>query len=433
MKQFLKFLLLCFFFLAPIIASGEPALSDSLVVKKIIVLGAVRTQSSVIIREVGIAEGSETTIVKIEEGIQRLKNTQLFSEVVYTVADDVLQISVVDRWTLIPIAKFSSGGGVNQLIIGAYDANLSGRFYETGAQYERLGEANSGVFWFKNPRLFGERVGLDFQAWNTNRLRTKYEQSGLDPVVKKGFLLSREKYYVALNKEVTREFDVGATIEYNGDSFSERYVEDEIKLKTSAAGGLPVNTNLLFVGIRSKYGLVNYDSWRVSGKDIELGIRRGDPTRSMNPKNKVKGFEAFDLKLRYFIPIFADQTIAWRGMIGTTNTQIIQYWNYFGGLADIRGFVDNRFAGRSYWLSNLEYRIAFFQRNWLVLQQVTFYDSLSAAEDYRDLNSASAASAGIGIRIIAPTVYRLVARIDFAKPLVKRDAIPVSFGVQQFF
>ncbi len=418
--------------------------TESIALQSVEIVGTVRSDPHRI-REIlfneGVHSGAGVTLDKIVAAVQRLKNLQLYSEVEWEVVDldtlgqaqssagaKILKIRIEDRWTLIPIAKFSSGGGISQLIVGAYDANLLGRVLEVGAQYERLGSTNSGVAWFKNPRLFGSRVSLDLQVWNISRLRTKYQQDRLTEEVQYGFLQSREKFFLALNRELTPAFELGVTVEYNRDKFSDEYLADEVQVKTLVYGGVPVPTKFIFAGARARVGVVNYDNWRTHGWDAELTGRQG-----VSLEDSAKDFFTTDLRLRSYLQPVANHTLAWRGMLGMTSTESDQYWYDFGGLLDVRGFADGRFSGRSYWLSNLEYRVPIYVSSDLVLQQVSFYDAIGVAEQIEDLGAATGSSVGVGIRFVAPKIYRFVARLDYARAVVRRDTIPISFGVQQFF
>jgi len=38
-----------------------------------------------------------------------------------------------------------------------------------------------------------------------------------------------------------------------------------------------------------------------------------------------------------------------------------------------------------------------------------------------------------GIRLIVPKIYRFTGRLDYARPVLKRDEPSISFGVQQYF
>ena len=67
---------------------------------------------------------------------------------------------LVEQWTENPCVPSSNLGSTtfkknpcSQLIAGVYDPNIAGRYLEAGAQIERLGDINSGVFWLKKPRF----------------------------------------------------------------------------------------------------------------------------------------------------------------------------------------------------------------------------------------------------------------------------------------
>jgi outer membrane protein assembly factor BamA len=104
-----------------------------------------------------------------------------------------------------------------------------------------------------------------------------------------------------------------------------------------------------------------------------------------------------------------------------------------GGLDKIRGFEASRFYGRNFWLGNIEFRIPVLDKPLYVVQFTGFTDSLGVSLNKDALREYTAASAGIGHRFVAPTVYRLVLRADYAVPFKNQGEQPLSFGIQQFF
>ena len=122
-----------------------------------------------------------------------------------------------------------------------------------------------------------------------------------------------------------------------------------------------------------------------------------------------------------------------RVQIGLTDTNILQHWNYLGGLESIRGYADNRFATKNYWLSNSELRHFTFENPNYIMQSVVFVDALGIDESDRSIQNITALSAGVGARFIFPKIYRLILRIDYAKPIANEDEQFVNFGIQQFF
>lgn len=357
---------------------------------------------------------------------QRLLRTGIFSDVSIIKEGDSITINVQERWTLIPIVKFSSGGGVSQLTAGVYEANFLGDISQLGAQYERLEDTNSGIFWYKTPHLYEDQYGLDLQFWEINRLRTKYDQAADNPTVSNGFLHTRSKLHLGVTKNLSDIIRPQLFYEFHGDRFSDRLVPEQA-LGTVKTKGLPPNSTLHFAGIGINYDDLKRDAVFAKGLALNAEFKYG-----LAEESEIKKFFKTDFDLRYY-KMIRNITLAQRFKIGFTNTEVLQYWNYFGGLESIRGFADNRFAGRYYWLSNSEARVPLVKKPSWILEGVSFVDLIGVSEYFKDSVNLTAASVGLGSRIILPKIYRFVFRLDFAKPLKKDDNNEISFGVQQFF
>jgi len=285
----------------------------------------------------------------------------------------------------------------------------------------------SGVVWFKNPRLFGKRQGIDIQAWVTNRLRTKYEQEPEEPVFKTGFLHKRNKASVSYFKEFTDQIKGHIIYEYNDDTFTDDFLEDEVR-EAAVNFGIPVPTETHFIGLGLDFGKLYFEGFKVDGFLTEFRIRQGLVTTE-----NINNFTETDFSMLYYKTLKWDITFAQRILSGFTTTNILQYWKYLGGLDRIRGFADNRFSGRYFWLSNTEGRIPLFRNKWAVIQSTAFVDIVGASETVDEFAQITGASAGGGLRLFLPKLYRFTVRFDFAQPLVKQDDMSFSFGVQQFF
>lgn len=395
-------------------------------ISKIVISGNTKTKESVIRNEIDFKIGQEVNQKQLEEAKIKLRNTNLFSSVKIRHHKNTVYINVIDRWTTIPILKFSSGGGVTKVTAGVFDPNIFGEYIEAGAQFDRLEDTNSGVVWFKNPRLFGKRYGIDLQAWKINRLRTKFDQRAEDPVVLDGFLHIRDKFYLGLTKEFHSKLKTTVFYEYNRDKFSTKLVPKEAK-SVSQSSKLPVDTKYHFAGAQLDLGRLDSNSFLLDGSKFTINARIGTTST-----NKANDFFSYSVAWNYF-KSFGDHTFAQRIMAGGTDTKVLQYWYYLGGLDRIRGFSDNRFAGRYFWLSNSEYRIPLIQRPSWILQSVGFLDITSTKEVFGDLSDLSGASTGLGLRVVLPKIYRFVIRLDYAKPIYRDDDNSISFGVQQFF
>ncbi len=395
---------------------------DCNLIKNISITGNTRTSEAVFFRELNFKSGEIVCTNQIEAGIQRIKRTGLFTKVNYSVSEkSILNVAVDEKWTTIPIAKFNSGGGVAQYILGVYDPNLFGQYIEAGVQYENLAGTSSGVMWYKNPRLFDKNQGIDLQYWNTKRIRTKYDQSTADPVIKQGFLLNREKIFIEYFKEISDQFKLRGAFEYNKDDFSAEKLPQAVVEAQGLSPVLPIETKFLFTKLTLDYG------------DYESQLFSASVSHAQSQQSNAESFVQGDIGYLSFYSLANSLNFAQRLLLGTTTTKVLQYWHYLGGLDKIRGFSDNRFAGRHYLLSNSELRWLFYQKVNYHLQAVCFTDIAAIGEEAESLLTVKAASLGVGIRIILPKIYRFVIRLDFAQPIVKKDTLNWSLGVQQFF
>ncbi len=409
-------------------------LDRQLVITSIQVSGNARTSTKVIERELGFGLNENLCESQIQEGISRIKRMGLFSEVDSTLSKKnsshfaELKISVIEKWTTIPIVKFSSGGGVSQYTLGVYDPNIFGKFLEAGAQYENLGGASSGVVWFKNPRLFDQRQGIDLQYWNTRRIRIKYDQEKEDPEVKRGFLHEREKLYLEYFREISTDKIARLSFDYNNDSFSTKILPDSVLEKIGPNPSLPSSTKLLITKIGLEFGKVDGEPQLLNGQMLGTYFAYAHALDS-NTDPFVQG----DLTFHLFRPLSPRWQFAQRLLTGVTSTKILQYWYYLGGLDRIRGFADNRFAGNHFALGNSELRYLLMKSPSILAQGAGFIDFGAIGDDASALTKLSAASLGAGVRFILPKFYRFAIRLDYAMPILKRDTMNWSFGVQQFF
>lgn len=400
-------------------------------INRIIIEGLERTRPSVIYTELRFGEKMAVEPQLIDLSLADLRNMNLFSKVEFEQtknADETvdLKIQLTERWTTIPILKFSSGGGINRTTVGLYDPNIFGTFTESGAQFESFSGANSYIAWLKKPRLFSTRNGLDLQYWDTSRQRAKYDSTATDPIVVNGFLQKRRRLVVGFNYEYSPYLLGGLFYEHHKDEFSRDLLDDEIKA-ISLTIPLPSRTQFDFFGARLTLGRIEEYNAVVNGLRALLSVQKG-----ISRNDSAKDFWQTDITIDYYKTL-GRFTFAQRGLMGTTTTDAIQYWFYLGGLDRIRGFSDNRFAGRNFLLSNSELRYVAHQTSWSILQTVVFSDILNVSERSKNIFDVSAASIGGGVRIILPKFYKLAFRFDIAEPIKKNDDIKFSFGVQQFF
>ncbi len=437
MKTYSLYLLLTFVFITSNSWGAKDQLcpADSLlIIKSIEISGNAKTSTKIIKRELDFDQDEKVCEGQIQEGIGRIKRTGLFSTVDHSILKSpqdesvILKITVSEKWTTIPILKVNSGGGVSQYTLGVYDPNILGEFLEAGTQYENLGGASSGVIWFKNPRLFGQRQGIDLQYWNTKRIRIKYDQETDNSEIKRGFLHEREKLYADYFKEVSTDLTARISFDYNKDSFSTEVLPDSVLEKIGSNPDLPPATKFLISKIGFELGRIEGDPQSLNGQvfGAYLGYAQ---SLDENADSFVQG----DLTFNLFRPLSSRWQYGQRLLAGVTTTKVLQYWHYLGGLDRIRGFADNRFAGSHFGLSNSEIRYLLLEKPFVLVQGAGFLDLAAVGDEATALSELKAASVGAGVRLILPKFYRFIVRLDYAKPIVKNDTMNWSFGVQQFF
>jgi outer membrane protein assembly factor BamA len=403
-------------------------------ISSIEIFGNTKTSVDVIKRELGLALDDRVCESKVQDAIKRLKSTGLFVSVEYQITyqspsgQSHIQVTVTEKWTTIPILKVNSGGGVSQYTLGVYDPNIFGKFLEAGVQYENLSGANSGVTWFKNPRLFGKRQGVDLQYWNTKRIRIKYDQDLEDPEIKRGFLHEREKVYADYFREFSSSVTARVSIDYNNDSFSTDVLPASVLEKIGPNPSLPPSTELLILRFGLEVGRIEGEPQALSGQMFGAYFGQAHPL-----DGDTDPFVQGDLSYQLFYPKSSRLQLAQRLLVGATSTKVLQYWYYLGGLDRIRGFADNRFAGSHFALSNSEARLLILNEPSVLGQTVGFLDFGAIGEEFSALTKVKAASVGAGLRLILPKFYRFVIRLDYGKPILKNDTMNWSLGVQQFF
>lgn len=266
--------------------------SDLFEVESLQIEGNIKTQSSVILNELKFAAGRAVCNEQISESLENLQGLGLFSSVsIRTVPSEnnrvQVLISVEEKWTSIPIFKINSGGGVTQYTLGVYDPNIFGAFKEAGFQYENLAGTSSGVIWFKNPRLFDKRQGIDAQYWNTRRIRIKYDLESEDAKIKAGFLQRREKIYLEYFREFKKEITWKVSAEFNDDAFSSDNLPDDVIEKIELGMPVPPSTKFLISRIGTDVGRIRGEAQMLEGSLLSLSVAYASPLQHKDRKSVV--------------------------------------------------------------------------------------------------------------------------------------------------
>ncbi len=405
--------------------------------------GLIRTQRSVVERELLVEEGDVATREHVEESIQRLRNTGVFRSVDYDLTDErigaydeetgvdgelegrLLRVSVDERYTISPSFRFGHGGDTLHLRLGLQDANIRGTFLQGGVSYSRLGDANSFSIWFRDPRFQDERQSVTLRASLNNRLFTLYDAGG---DVDGGYLRTRRHASAAFESEWRRWFRTGMHASFSADTFSYDMVSDDRRIAQQLRGGVYDPMQTLRVGVSGRIGRIDHYRYRRAGTTLGVGVDQNFHFGDIEPVSR-----SFEANLRHYAEMPFDTQIANRSSIGFRNVEPSHMQFFAGGLDVVRGTFNNRFRGRHRWYNNLELRVPSYRNNWVIFEHVAFLDTVGVADEVTDVFGLTAATTGIGLRVISRDFYSMIIRADYAFPVMGADGPGLSFGVGQFF
>ena len=424
-------ILICFLFLL----FSRVGFAETTTIGEIKIIGLTKTSRTNFLNILAIGEGDTATREDIDLAVQRIKNIRLFNGVEYSVRQVenklFLTVEAEDRWTTIPIAKFSSGGGISQTVLGLYDSNIAGSLYEAGLQFERLGGTNSFVSWLKKHRIGALPLTLDFQLWSTNILRTLYDQESSNLFISGGYLEQRENLNALALWEFNNDLRIRVGFEIGRRKFNDDILPEMLSDTLKEEQIIPSNLSSQLVSFNLGLGSLSFGDFLAEGTSLDFDIRLGRFNTSEDATDKIYSEQSVRLiTSKILTPRF---TIAARAEFVQNNGLHPSFDYFLGGLDKIRGYSDGRFRSSRYALLNSEFRGILASFGGTVLQSVAFYDLLSLGRGKHGFAKADGASIGVGGRIIIPRIYRFILRLDYAKSLIAEDPQTISFGVQQFF
>lgn len=401
-------------------------------IKDIVITGLSKTNEHIIMRELVLAKGESFSQQKLDESIEQIKNLRIVTSIKADLKKEhdgvIIEINVIEKWTLIPVLRFGGGGGTNFFIVGLYDYNTFGLYQEWGGQYENLGGRHAGVVWYRNPRFLNKRMKLGIDIWSINRFRSIYNNG----FITGNYTLTRRKINGFLEREWQRWFRLGLGVEIVEDHLSEESLSPkQIEINRLHQFDSDDDYQTLILRLYYQIGRLNYDDYIVDGWQSLITLESHAPVFA----KPVEGYRLV-LDFKSFKDLGNYHNIGWQFKFGSSDSSKIEQQFFLGGLKDIRGYKDNQFNGNWYWQLNGEYRFSSYHSSWLAVQHILFLDSSKIASSAQELvgdYSGPYYSFGTGLRFISPRIYRLVGRIDIAQTFGTIDQWGISFGVQQFF
>lgn len=411
--------------------AGDPA--DQLPAQSEVVIGALefiglhRTRQDYVRAELGFSVGQKVRVATILRAAQRLRNTNFFVsvEVDFEETPDGkynLTFDFIEKWTLTPVLRGGTGGGVNFLVVGLYDLNLFGRGIEAGLQYEQFAGAPGVNLWWRQPYVARPvwRVMADAQMG-----RRPYFY--FEPVTRSYAtpLARNDKLTVGVQRRISL-VDVGVSLES---------VDRELLGELSA----PLNSYKNFsrrreTGIVTRMSLrlnaMNLNDYVWDGHRIELSAANFFPTNDSEHEN----LQTVSLTDTHFWSWSEENNFGIRLQAHWTNGDSLLSLIRMGSLDSVRGLDDGERVGQLAWSANLEERwVALVNEN-VVLQTVLFADAGNAGKSLKEWPYPLAASAGAGVRMGFRPIARLRLRADYARALtgLRRSGSWVV-GMQHYF
>lgn len=407
-------------------------ISFNLFALKFETVGNKKTHQQVIDNELKDLKNAAVDDKLVVEVKRRLWNLRIFSKVkIEIVSDKKLIIKVEERWTLIPIAKATSGGGTTYFALGAYDINSFGINTELGAQYEQLNNRNAGVVWIRKPQFLHNR-NLKFGAdlWSINRIRYFFQD---DSELDGAFTLERKRMNSFVEYKWNEDFmTLGFQLDYHQDETSDFGLDDEL-IEQNSANDYDPDESLIstWYGLYYLLGRLDYKNYLISGKQLKLTSFLVSISESSE-----RYLTDSQIKFSYY-KIFQDNlNFACQFVYNQTNLEQIQYQKYIGGFAEVRGYMDGQYYDKANWQNNIEQRFDLIEKSYGVLQGVVFTDQAKEGSDFKNITESKSEvllSSGVGVRFISPKIYRFVGRLDYAQTHTRNASRGISFGIQQFF
>ncbi|WP_169928139.1 POTRA domain-containing protein [Labilithrix luteola] len=355
--------------------------------------GLARTKPFVVRRELGFVEGDVIDQHAFDLAVARLWNTAIFAHVDAHVVRDaernVLVLRIEDKWTLIPIFDFGSGGGAFYFDVGATDNNVAGRFLDAAAEYQNFQGLHGGRAMFHDPRFLGTRTDLFVKGERLVRPRPGFSDQRTLGSVEVDRLTFEDRIRAGLRVSI----------------FADRFVPP-----THGTAFYPPETNTVLVEPSFRIGRVDTVRLRQRGARLELR-----PGLGFNWGQDEGTYVSFVAEVLAFAMFGRRWNLATRVRAAGIDHVPEQLELYAGGLDFIRGFPDNFVRTQAYALTNVELRFVAFDSTWLALMPAVFTDAIAARSPSG--TPGTALSVGAGLRVLVPKFVGTGARVDFAIPL----------------
>jgi len=399
--------------------------------------GIGHTRATAIRRLMTTQPGGELDADTLRRDLARLRSTGIF----YDVAERTVpapdgkrvELSLKDRWTLLPVLGVRRGGGRTTSRVGLVDHNALGQLFSVYGEIssnadipfvpQKPDDRFGSLVYVRVPRAFGSRITPMVQ-WSRDFL--DFSSFGSSPHL---YDRNRREVRVEARYELTDLLSTTAGIAFQRDQYAASSL-------SQSPGALPPSGNTTWLSAGVQIGMVQESLSMSEGTQLDLTLSRAQ-AGVLGSGSSVSAVAA---TLRSFTILGGGTDlggqITARATIGTSDAFLFRA----GGLREIRGFPDSYFQGKQLVNGNLELR-----RD--VLRTGFGIDAIGQAAAFVDFGwvgqranavagvpyTGPVASAGIGLRWIPIPFARAVGRIDVAMGVYPERRFDISLGGQQFF
>ncbi len=385
----------------------EPPLPGTL--RTLTIEGLEHTTKHVVRRELQWSEGQPIDERAWTLGLTRLWNTVLFARInarrvaVEPGLFDVV-LTVDESFTLYPSFTGVVTSDVRWFRTGIAETNVAGTFHELSVHYEQFNDARGGSVFFRNQRLFDERLELSIFTGRVARPRPTFT------LIRS---LARVEVAQLFNEDRLR---VGVRFETGFDDYTRAIDGTQQPQPADAYGTMaaPVRMGRLD-RVRVEY----------EGEFVDV---TPSATYTGGPS---KLFSALSVDARMFRRWPGRINLALRAIGAATGASSDNFRLYIGGLETVRGYPDSYANGVAYAAANAELRWSAINWSHFVMMPTVFADA--AVVGGERVGRDRLLSVGAGVRFLIPSFAAAGIRIDVAQPLIDGSGPALSVGAYQFF
>ena len=421
-------------------AAQDPPAEASMTIDVVEITGASRTNKAWVLSYLDLTPPLVLTQPMLGRIRAKLMTTDVFQRVrvsVQTGDRNTLVIDLLEKWTTIPVIRGAYGGGTPLSVLGVYDTHSFGRLWTLGAESHKYGPSPAGfVTWAKAPRWLTGKHVLGFELWREFRRRTimtdDFDEIGvintntwmsrailLGPVAD-FFGLDDSNWQAGIELELRREAPVAFE---SKDSSSADTVDPSVEPRGIRLSEQKSNVwSALPTGV---WDNINIEDQDMAGTRLILKAGPLSDDVGTNTQFEIEAFQFFLWPEHW--------NLALHGVMGASDSKALQAQYFLGGFDSIRGLPDGAIYGTHAAWANAELRKLVGTWKYAKVQVATFVDGGGAGRAWKDVQDQLHVTAGAGVRIAIPQVYRLMFRFDYAWGLGGKDTHGLSAGLNQFF